>query len=120
MVVTHLPSNVLLILVPLMPTLPLAVARAAAAIQHQPDGRADQAVLHDGRGAPGGTRGGCVASPASRGRSGAAISPLFAGFLFARPSLINLPFFIAGMLKIAYDLVLYREFRAIRTPEEAD
>ena len=29
MVFTHLPSNVLLILVPLMPTLPLAVARPA-------------------------------------------------------------------------------------------
>ena len=29
-------------------------------------------------------------------------------------------FFIAGTLKIAYDLVLYREFRAIRPPEEAD
>jgi MFS family permease len=41
---------------------------------------------------------------------GAAISPLFVGFMFARPALINLPFFIAGTLKIAYDLVLYRQF----------
>jgi MFS family permease len=49
---------------------------------------------------------------------GAAISPLFVGLLFARPALINVPFFIAGTLKIAYDLLLYREFRAVRPPEE--
>jgi MFS family permease len=49
---------------------------------------------------------------------GAAISPLFVGFLFARPALINLPFFIAGTLKIAYDLLLYKEFIAVQPPEE--
>ena len=43
-----LPSNMLLILVPLMPTL-RSRADAPAAIQHQPDGRADATVLHDGR-----------------------------------------------------------------------
>ncbi len=50
MVFTHLPSNVLLILVPLMPTLPLAVTVLLAALQHQPDGRAGKAVLRHGRG----------------------------------------------------------------------
>jgi hypothetical protein len=30
--------------------------------------------------------------------------------MFARPSLINVPFFIAGSVKIAYDLLLYRLF----------
>jgi MFS family permease len=50
---------------------------------------------------------------------GAAISPLFVGFMFARPALINLPFFIAGTLKIAYDLLLYKEFVAVQPPEEA-
>jgi uncharacterized membrane-anchored protein YitT (DUF2179 family) len=49
---------------------------------------------------------------------GAAISPLFVGFLFARPDLINLPFFIAGTLKIVYDLMLYREFVNVQPPEE--
>jgi hypothetical protein len=44
------------------------------------------------------------------GTAGAAISPIFAGFLFSRPALIDIPFFIAGTLKIAYDAVLYREF----------
>jgi len=49
---------------------------------------------------------------------GAAISPLFAGFMFARPSWVNVPFFIAGTLKIIYDLLLYQAFVAIRPPEE--
>ena len=50
--------------------------------------------------------------------TGAAISPLFAGFLFARHSLISLPFFIAGGLKIAYDVLLWRSFRHVAPPEE--
>ena len=58
MVGTHLPSNLLLILVPLMPTLPLAIAGPAGPLQHQPDGRADQAVLHHGRRHTGGAIGG--------------------------------------------------------------
>jgi uncharacterized membrane-anchored protein YitT (DUF2179 family) len=51
--------------------------------------------------------------------TGAAIGPLFVGFMFARPAMINLPFFVAGALKIAYDLLLYRAFAAIQPPEEA-
>jgi uncharacterized membrane-anchored protein YitT (DUF2179 family) len=49
---------------------------------------------------------------------GAAISPLFVGFMFARPSWINVPFFLAGVLKILYDLLLYKEFVSIRPVEE--
>jgi MFS family permease len=49
--------------------------------------------------------------------TGAAISPLFAGLLFARPSWINVPFFLAGGLKIIYDLLLYRAFERV-TPSE--
>jgi hypothetical protein len=48
---------------------------------------------------------------------GAAISPLFVGLLFARPSLIDVPFFVAGTLKIIYDVLLYRAFAAVRPPE---
>ena len=50
--------------------------------------------------------------------TGAAISPLFVGFMFARPSWINVPFFIAGTLKIVYDLLLYKAFVGIQPPEE--
>src|SRR5258706_70897 len=49
---------------------------------------------------------------------GAAISPLFVGFLFAHPALTNVPFYIAGALKIIYDLLLYREFISLPPPEE--
>jgi len=50
--------------------------------------------------------------------AGAAMSPIFAGLLFSRPLLIDIPFFIAGTLKIAYDLILYRQFVSVRPPEE--
>jgi MFS family permease len=117
MVATHLPSNVLLILVPLMPTLPLAIFVLLVRFSiSQMDVPARQsyimAVVAPGeRSAAGGITG--VARTL-----GAAISPLFVGFMFDRPSLINLPFFLAGTLKIAYDLLLFREFAAVHTPEE--
>jgi predicted MFS family arabinose efflux permease len=119
MVVTHLPSNVLLVLVPLMPNLRLAVAlllvRFSISQMDVPTRHSyTMAVVRpDERSAAGGITG--VARTA-----GAAISPIFAGFLFSRPALIDIPFFVAGTLKIAYDLALYRGFRAIRPPEEAD
>src|SRR5260221_71040 len=118
MVVTHLPSNILLILVPLMPNLTLAVLmlliRFSISQMDVPTRQSDTmaVVRPEERSAAGGITG--VARTA-----GAAISPIFAGFLFSRPPLINLPFFIAGTLKILYDLVLYREFRAIRSTAEA-
>jgi len=119
MVFTHLPSNVLLMLVPLMPTLRLAVAVLLVRFSiSQMDVPARQSyvmavVTPDERSAAGGVTG--VARTI-----GAAMSPLFVGFLFARPDLINLPFVIAGTLKIAYDLLLYRGFIALRTPEEIE
>jgi MFS family permease len=119
MVVTHLPSNVLLILVPLMPNLTLAVlvllVRFSISQMDVPTRQSyTMAVVRpEERSAAGGITG--VARTA-----GAAISPVFAGFLFARPALISIPFFIAGTLKIAYDLLLYKQFVAVRPPEEAD
>jgi MFS family permease len=117
MVATHLPSNVLLILVPLMPTLPLAIGTLLLRFSiSQMDVPARQSyvmavVPPEERAAAAGVTG--VART-----MGAAISPLFVGMLFARPDLINLPFFIAGTLKIAYDLLLYRAFISVRPPEE--
>jgi len=117
MVATHLPSNILLILVPLMPTLSLAVVVLLLRFSiSQMDVPTRQSyimavVSPDERSAAAGITG--VARTA-----GAAISPLFVGFMFARPALINLPFFIAGILKITYDLLLYRAFVAVQPPEE--
>jgi MFS family permease len=117
MVATHLPSNILLILVPLMPTLPLAVLVLLVRFSiSQMDVPTRQSYIM------------AIVSPEERSAAagitgvartiGAAISPLFVGLMFARPALINLPFFIAGTLKIAYDLLLYRGFVAVRPPEE--
>jgi MFS family permease len=118
MVVTHLPSNILLILVPLMPNFSLAVLLLLLRFSiSQMDVPTRQSytmavVPAEERSAAGGFTG--VART-----TGAAISPLLAGFLFARPSLINTPFFVAGTLKIIYDLLLYKEFVSVRPPEEA-
>ncbi len=117
MVVTHLPSNILLILVPLMPNLSLAVLvlllRFSISQMDVPTRQSyTMAVVPaEERSAAGGFTG--VART-----MGAAISPLLAGFLFARPSLISAPFFIAGTLKVVYDLLLYHSFRKLRPPEE--
>jgi hypothetical protein len=49
---------------------------------------------------------------------GVAASPLVAGPLYVTGALAASPFVIAGTLKIAYDLLLYRRFRSVRPPEE--
>jgi MFS family permease len=109
MVFTHLPSNVLLILVPLMPTLLLAVTvlliRFCISQMDVPTRQSyTMAVVHpDERSAASGIT--------TVARSiGAAISPTLAGYLLARSDLISVPFFIAGGVKIVYDLWLYRAF----------
>jgi predicted MFS family arabinose efflux permease len=117
MVVTHLPSNILLILVPLMPNLRAAVLVLLVRFSiSQMDVPARQSyvmavVRPDERSAAAGVTG--VARTL-----GAALSPMLVGLLFARPSLVNAPFFIAGTLKMAYDLLLYRAFRAVRPADE--
>ena len=118
MVATHLPSNILLILVPLMPNLPLAVLVLLVRFSiSQMDVPTRMSYVM------------AVVSPEERSAAagitgvartiGAAISPLFVGLLFARPSLIDVPFFVAGTLKILYDVLLYRAFKAVQPPEEA-
>ena len=119
MVLTHLPSNILLLLVPLMPNLKLAVLALLLRFSiSQMDVPTRQSytmavVSPEERSAAAGITG--VART-----TGAAISPLFVGFLFARPALINVPFFIAGTLKIVYDLLLYKEFISMKPPEEKE
>jgi MFS family permease len=116
MVYTHLPSNILLILMPLMPNLTLAILTLLLRFSiSQMDVPTRQSytmavVRADERSAAAGITG--VARTA-----GAALAPVFAGLLFARPSLINVPFFIAGGLKISYDLLLYRAFVRLQPPE---
>ncbi|MBI5492533.1 MAG: MFS transporter [Deltaproteobacteria bacterium] len=117
MVFTHIPSNVLLILVPLMPNLPLAIVVLLLRFSiSQMDVPARQSytlavVSHDELSAAAGITG--VART-----TGAALSPIFAGLLLGNPALLSVPFFLAGGIKIIYDLLLYKSFRATRPPEE--
>jgi MFS family permease len=117
MVLTHLPSNVLLLLVPVMPNLPLAVAvlllRFSISQMDVPTRQSYTVAVvgPDERSAAAGVTG--VARS-----MGAALSPLLAAVLLGSPSLMGLPFFLAGGLKIVYDLLLYRSFRGVRLAEE--
>jgi MFS family permease len=117
MVFTHLPSNVLLILVPLMPNLPLAIVVLLARFSiSQMDVPTRQSytisvVDPDERSAAAGVTG--IART-----TGSAVSPLLAAPLVGMASLASVPFFVAGSLKIAYDLILYRLFQSAPTPEE--
>ena len=117
MVFTHIPSNILLILVPLMPTLPLAIGvlllRFSISQMDVPTRQSYTVavVAPDERSAASGVT-------AIARSVGASISPALTGLLFSIPVLFNAPFFLSGGLKIIYDLLLYREFRAVKPPEE--
>jgi len=117
MVFTHLPSNLILMAVPLMPDFRLAVALLL--VRHlisQMDVPARQSYVM------------AVVTPAERSAAngvtstarslGSALAPALAGRCLAVPALVSLPIFLAGGLKIVYDLALYRNFRHLKPPEE--
>jgi predicted MFS family arabinose efflux permease len=110
MVFTHLPSNLLLILVPFMPNVELAIAVLLLRFSiSQMDVPTRQSYVI------------AVVDPAERSAAagitgvarttGAALAPLAAVPLIASVSLHWLPFVIAGGLKVLYDLALLRAFR---------
>lgn len=117
MVFTHIPSNILLILVPLMPTLPLAIGllllRFSISQMDVPTRQSyTMAVVDpDERSAASGIT-------AIARSVGASISPMLTGLFFSVPGLLSLPFILSGGLKIIYDLLLFREFRTVKPPEE--
>lgn len=115
MVFTHLPSNGLLLLVPLMPTFPLAgLILLLRHLLSQMDVPTRQAyamalVAPDER-------------PAAAGFTGSvralaqACAPLVSGFAMATAA-TGTPFFVSGGLKIVYDLALYFRFRGVVLPD---
>jgi MFS family permease len=117
MVFTHIPSNILLIMIPFIPTLPLAIGILLLRFSiSQMDVPTRQSytmavVAPDERSAASGVT-------AIARSIGASVSPALTGLLFSIPLLFNAPFFLAGGLKIIYDLLLFREFRAVKPPEE--
>lgn len=111
MVFTHLPSNVLLVLVPFMPTFPLAaavlLARFALSQMDVPTRQAYTLSLvpvHDRARAAGVT---AAVRPAA-----ASVAPVLSGIAFQLAAL-GLPFVLAGTLKIVYDLALLATFRNV-------
>ncbi len=117
MVLTHLPSNVLLILVPLMPTAGLAILILLLRFSiSQMDVPTRQSYTM------------AVVSPEERSAAsgvtgvarsiGAALPPMLAAPLLGNPALAGVPFYLAGGIKILYDLLLYRGFVATKPPEE--
>lgn len=117
MVFTHLPANVFLVLVPLMPNLELALVflllRFALSQMDVPARTSYvMAVVTPGERA-------AAASVTAVPRSlAAAIGPLCTGWLLAVSS-FGWPLVICGSLKIVYDLILLAMFRHVRPPEEA-
>ncbi len=118
MVFTHLPSNILLIFVPLMPNVSLSVTllwiRYSISQMDVPTRQSYvmAVVSPDERAA--------AAGVTAMARSlGAAVSPWIATSLIANPQTANWIFYLCGGLKILYDVLLYREFVTLKPPEEA-
>ena len=117
MVFTHLPSNVLLILVPFMPNLTLAIALLLIRFSiSQMDVPTRQSYVM------------AVVAPDERTAAsgitnvartiGVSLSPVFSGIFLSNPAFLGVPFVISGSLKIVYDLALYFNFRSVKPPEE--
>lgn len=117
MVFTHLPSNLLLMAVPLMPNFQLAAGLLL--MRHlisQMDVPARQSYVM------------AVVPPSERSAAngitatvrslGSGLAPSLAGTLLATAGLASAPIYLAGGLKIIYDLALYRGFRHVKPPEE--
>jgi predicted MFS family arabinose efflux permease len=115
MVFTHLPSNVLLILVPFMPNLPLAIAMLLARFAiSQMDVPARQAYVVS------------VVDPGERTAAASYTNtaryvvrpagPALGGYLMQSVSR-SAPFVASGVLKIVYDLLLLATFRRVRVAD---
>jgi MFS family permease len=116
MVFTHLPSNILLILVALMPNVWLAVAMLLARQSlSQMDVPTRQSYVMS------------VVDPSERAAAASftnvprslssSVSPIMAGALLGASS-FGWPLIIAGSLKSVYDLLLLRQFRSVKPAEE--
>jgi predicted MFS family arabinose efflux permease len=116
MVFTHLPSSLLLLLMPFVPDLDwvivLLLLRSALSQMDVPTrGSYVMAVVSPGERA-------AAASITSVPRSlASATSPLLAGYLLGLSS-FGWPLAIAGAVKIIYDLLLLATCRKVRPPEE--
>ncbi|MBY3093555.1 MFS transporter [Rhizobium laguerreae] len=118
MVWTHIPSNIMLMMVPLAPNVEIAIALfVGRMLVSQMDVPARQSYMM------------AIVDPAERvpaagitnvARAAAsAISPVISTAAFASASL-GLPFVVAGAIKIGYDLIIWQTFRNVRPKEEIE
>ncbi len=114
MVFTHLPSNILLMLIPLAPTLPIAIAvlllRFALSQMDVPTRQAYIAAMVDPR-----ERTAAAAMTNSARYVARPFGPLV-GTLLMRVA-IGAPWVVAGALKTVYDVALWRVFSSVPLPE---
>src|SRR5207253_5388277 len=116
MVFTHLPSNLLLILVPFAASLPVAImlllARSALSDMDVPTRTSYVMAVVSPEERP------AAASVTAVPRSLAtAVSPILAGYLLTL-SPFGWPLLIGGALKAMYDVLLLIKFRGVRAAEE--
>ncbi len=110
MVFTHLPSNVFLMLVPLMPSFPLALAAYLARMSlSQMDVPTRQSYTMTV--VPPEDRTAAASFTTIARNLGQAASPSLGGALFGLS--IASPFLIGGSIKIAYDALLFLAFRKV-------
>jgi len=114
MVFTHLPSNILLILVPLMPTLPLAITilllRFALSQMDVPTRQAYLAAMVDPE-----ERTAAAATTNTARYIARPFGPLV-GTALMHSVALGAPWVVAGTLKSGYDLILWRVFRKVELP----
>jgi len=105
MVFTHLPSNILLLLVPFSPSLPIAtgllIVRYSISQMDVPTRQAYVVSI-----VPPAERAGALALTGSVRGVAQAVGPVLAGIAI-QAAAFGLPFFAGGGLKIAYDVSLY-------------
>jgi MFS family permease len=116
MVFTHLPANILLILVPFAPSLPIAiallVARSALSEMDVPTRNSYVMAVVKPEERP------ATASITAVPRSlASALSPLLSGYLLS-VSTFGWPLLFGGSLKAVYDILLLLRFRHVAPPEE--
>lgn len=110
MVFTHIPSNMLLLLVPFSPSLPWAIGLLLARYSlSQMDVPARQAYIVSI--VPPAERAGAVAFTGLVRGLGQSAGPFLAGAAI-QGAILGLPFFVAGTLKLIYDVSLYAAFRS--------
>lgn len=118
MVFTHLPSNVLLMLVPLMPTFGWAAVllwlRHSISQMDVPTRQSYVSAV-----VPAAERSAANGVTGTARQLGTALAPLGFGLMTPALLLAGGPFFVSGGLKIVYDLALWRAFRRVKPPEES-